>query len=149
MIIASTRDVVQWFANVVSTQATGVQIPVTSKTITESQLTTGNGNCLYNCVSIWLTENESLHVYLRMLTAIELYENAAFYGQHPKLLSVQTSLKVGEDTSFRQILSSNGTSSMNENISVPDLVKFTAAIKDKAIGTCKLSKYATLVHIMP
>ena len=110
--------------------------------------TTGNGNCLYNCVSIWLTGNESLHVYLRMLTAIELYENAAFYAQHPKVLSVQSSLKVGEDTLFRQILSSDGTSSMNENTSVPAFVKFTAATKDEAMGTCKLSEYATLVHIM-
>ena len=110
--------------------------------------TTGNGNCLYNCVSIWFTGNESLHVYLQMLTAIELYENAVFYTQHLKVLSVQSLLKVGEDTLFRQILSSNGTSSMNENASVPDFIKFTAAIKDEAIGTCKLSEYAALVHIM-
>ena len=87
-----------------------------------------------------------------MLTAIELYENAAFYAQHPKVLSVQSSLKVGEVTLFRKILSSNGTSSMNENASVPDFVKFTAAMAietiDEAIGTCKLSEYATLVHII-
>ena len=111
-------------------------------------MTTGNGNCLYNCISIWLTGNESLHVYLGVLTAIELYENAAFHVQHSKVLSVQSSQKVGEDTLFGHILSSNGTLSMNENTSVPDFVKFTAAVKDEAIGTCKLSEYATLVHIM-
>ena len=73
---------------------------------------------VFTTVSIWLTENESLHVDLRMLTAIELYENTAFYVQHPGVLSVQSSLKVGEDTLFKQILSSNGTTSMNENTSV-------------------------------
>ena len=37
--------------------------------------TTGNGSCLFNASSIALIGNESLSVYLRCLTSIEMFQN--------------------------------------------------------------------------
>lgn len=42
-------------------------------------LTIGNGNCLFNAVSIALTENEDLGTELRLRTAIELCTNSSDY----------------------------------------------------------------------
>jgi hypothetical protein len=45
---------------------------------------TGNGDCLYNSFSICLVGNENLSGVLRLLTAIEMYQNSEFYTRHPR-----------------------------------------------------------------
>ena len=45
---------------------------------------TGNGNCLFNSVSVLLVGNEDLVVTLSLLTAAELYLHQDFYANHPR-----------------------------------------------------------------
>ena len=45
----------------------------------------GNGNCLYNSVSLSLVGDESLSALLRMLTVSELFANTDFYAHHPQI----------------------------------------------------------------
>ena len=45
--------------------------------------TTGDGNCLYNAVSILLTGDESLSVHLRYHTCLKLVMNQDTYLLHP------------------------------------------------------------------
>jgi hypothetical protein len=44
----------------------------------------GDGNCLYNSISVILIGNQRLSASLRLLTAIELFLNPMFYADHPK-----------------------------------------------------------------
>lgn len=44
---------------------------------------TGDGNCLYNCMSLILCGSEKLNIILRILTFIELFVNGNYYGNHP------------------------------------------------------------------
>ena len=46
---------------------------------------TGNGDCLYNSASCLLAGHEYLFCYLRLLTALELVNNADYYIQHPRI----------------------------------------------------------------
>ena len=41
------------------------------------------GDCLYNCCSVATTGNESLIEMLRLLTSIELHQDAKYYSEHP------------------------------------------------------------------
>ncbi len=69
----------------------------------------GDGNCLYNAVSVSLVGNVSLAALLRMLTASELFTHSEFYAKHPQLkdfaknsgysLSAITSIFLSEDKS--------------------------------------------------
>ena len=45
---------------------------------------TGDGNCLFNAVSVILVGNQRLSLALRVLAAVELYLHADFYAHHPK-----------------------------------------------------------------
>lgn len=49
---------------------------------------TGDGNCLYNAVSISLSGDESLAGLLRLLTVAELFANSEFYAHHPQLAAI-------------------------------------------------------------
>ena len=46
---------------------------------------TGNGDCLYSLASCLLAGHENLFCYLRLLTALELVNNADYYIQHPRI----------------------------------------------------------------
>jgi len=46
--------------------------------------TTGDGDCLYNAVSLTLVGNESYSTLLQLLVALELVLHVNFYAQHPK-----------------------------------------------------------------
>ena len=46
---------------------------------------TGDGNCLFNSVSILLLGDESLNGVLRLLTVSELFAHSEFYANHPQL----------------------------------------------------------------
>lgn len=56
----------------------------TDEIIYKAVKTTGNGDCLYNAVSLALVGNESYAMLLRLLVALELALNVDFYAQHPK-----------------------------------------------------------------
>ena len=44
-----------------------------------------DGNCLFNSCSISMVGDQSLHGPLRILSCIELFQNARFYSYHPRL----------------------------------------------------------------
>ena len=48
-------------------------------------ITPGDGNCLYNSVSMSLVGDTTLASLLRMLTAAELFAHSVFYAKHPQL----------------------------------------------------------------
>jgi hypothetical protein len=45
---------------------------------------TGDGNCLFNSVSLLLTGEENVNGILRLLTAAEIFLNKEFYANHPR-----------------------------------------------------------------
>ena len=45
---------------------------------------TGDGNCLYYTISMSLVGTTEYSTILRILTVIELFENANYYGNHPR-----------------------------------------------------------------
>lgn len=48
-------------------------------------ITPGDGNCLFNSVSMSLVDDTTLASLLRMLTAAELFAHSEFYAKHPHL----------------------------------------------------------------
>ena len=50
----------------------------------EPKMVIGDGNCLYNAVSVLLVGNERLSLALRLLAAAELCLHAHIYAHHPK-----------------------------------------------------------------
>ena len=67
--------------------------------------TTGNGNCLFNSCSLALKGDESLSVYLRCLTSIELFEHSEHYANHPIIFDEGRFGKLNENTIFSNLLS--------------------------------------------
>jgi len=59
-------------------------LPSSVDKIFKAVKTTGNGDCLYNAVSLALLGDESYAILLRLLVALELAINVSFYAQHPK-----------------------------------------------------------------
>ena len=59
-------------------------LPSSADKIYKAVKTTGNGDCLYNAVSLALVGDESYAILLRLLVALELAINVSFYAQHPK-----------------------------------------------------------------
>ena len=51
-------------------------------------VSTANGNCLFNAVSIAISGGEALAATLRLLTVSELLGLCKFYAQHPQLVSM-------------------------------------------------------------
>ena len=47
-----------------------------------------NGNCMFSSASLSLVGDNSLIHELRVMVAVELHVNAAYYAQHPELKSV-------------------------------------------------------------
>ena len=65
--------------------------------------TSGDGNCLFNAVSLALFGTESFATELRLRTALELLLNCEFYGEHPvvKEKQVELSNRMGRKWSLR------------------------------------------------
>ena len=53
---------------------------------------TGDGNCLYNCMSLLLCGSEKLNIILRILTCTELFVNGNYYANHPSIRNTTKSL---------------------------------------------------------
>lgn len=69
--------------------------------------TTGNGDCLYNAVSLVMDGTESNTSLLRLLVALELLLNMDFYIQHPRLTSFSNTDSHHHDTLFSLCLTTN------------------------------------------
>jgi len=59
---------------------------------------TCDGNCLFNALSILVCGNEQYAGLFRLLTSIELYENAEFYADHPALLDASD--QIGKEVAY-------------------------------------------------
>ena len=69
----------------------------------------GDGNCLYNATSLSLVGTTEYSIVLRILMAIELFENAHFYGNHPRFREgMQSGCSFGEATVFTLALREPG-----------------------------------------
>ena len=69
--------------------------------------TTGNGDCLYNAVSLVMDGTESNTSLLRLLVALKLLLNVDFYIQHPRLTSFSNTDSHHHDTLFSLCLTTN------------------------------------------
>ena len=55
----------------------------------------GDGNCMYRAISLSLFGDQSHHVQLRLLTALEMLENSKYYNsQHPKFADLINDVRV-------------------------------------------------------
>ena len=72
-----------------------------------SAKTTGNGDCLYNAVSLVLNGTESYTSLLCLLVALELLLNKDYYIQHPRLTSFSNTNSHHPDTLFSLCLTTN------------------------------------------
>ena len=104
---------------------------------------TGNGNCLYNSVSLLLCGDESCSEGLRILVAGELYFNAEYYADHKIFRNTIRELsEVQESTLFTVGLSADGNQILAGGGSRID------AIKAEALAGCKNGVWGSLVHMM-
>jgi hypothetical protein len=96
-----------------------------------------NGNCLYNACSIAVTGNGSdISVILRCLTSIKLFENAAYYANHPIILSQHESgAFVYQTNAFAMCLSDNA---LKKGRGIP-------AVIEKARNNAKNYQFSTML----
>ena len=66
--------------------------------------TSGDGNCLFNALSIFLNKNEELAKLLRVLSAIELFSNPGFYANHPEVKMVSNLMEKDPEIIFPDIV---------------------------------------------
>ncbi|CAH3034148.1 unnamed protein product, partial [Porites lobata] len=78
-----------------------------------------------------------------ILTAIELFENTAYYGNHPRFReALQCGCPFGEVTVFTLALKENGIAEWEHS------GNRESAIQSEAIGGCQLGEWSSLMHIM-
>ena len=103
----------------------------------------GDGNCLYHAISLALVGTTEYSTCLRILTAIELFENTAYYGNHPRFReALQCGCPFGEVTVFTLALKENGIAEWEHS------GNRESAIQSEAIGGCQLGEWSSLMHIM-
>lgn len=103
----------------------------------------GDGNCLFHAVSLSLVGTTKYSIILRILTVIELFENAAYYASHPRFREAQQSgCPFGEVTIFTLALKEPGIAEWERSCSR------VSAVKSDAIGGCQLGQWSALIHIM-
>lgn len=104
---------------------------------------TGNGNCLYNSVSLLLCGDESRSDCLRLLVAGELYFNAEYYANH-KIFRNAAGEHSGtqESTLFTVALSADGDKTIADSGSKID------AIKAEALAGGENGVWGSLLHMM-
>lgn len=100
---------------------------------------TGDGNCLFNSASIWLTGNESIAPTLRMLTAAELFAHSDFCSTHPQLPRCAQEADFSAGTLVTIFLSNKKA----EEVFNGDKKKINSAIEMLALETAKPYEYAS------
>lgn len=68
----------------------------------------GDGNCLFNSMSILLNKNEDFAKLLRLLSAVELFTNPSFYANHPEVKKAANFLKKDLEFIFPDVVSRDG-----------------------------------------
>ena len=103
----------------------------------------GDGNCLFNSISLSLVGTMEYSTVLRILTAIELFENADYYEKHPRFReALQSGCSFGELTVFTLALKEPGIVEWERSHSR------VSAVQSEAIGGCQLGGWSSLMHIM-
>ena len=104
----------------------------------------GDGNCLFNAMSLALCGDDSLATNLRCLTAAELYLNAAAYSSHPLYVETLASIPNADpEAIFASMISSIAVDIFYEN----DRDK-VLAIKSEARDICANHKHCTLIGML-
>ena len=101
-----------------------------------------DGNCLFCAVSVALVGNESLARILRVLTAIELYENAIYYAQDTLFETVAVELSCSSRNMFVQSLSDVACQKFT------DLKCHVSAIKEEAYHISHNFNWSSFICIM-
>jgi hypothetical protein len=99
-----------------------------------------NGSCFFNSLSLILVGNENMSEQLRILIAIELFENAEWYCDPKRItdaMDIDEGTGLSENTLFLMTTSCDGIKPGCDRKSI---------IKNVAIKTCDLSEWASLVH---
>lgn len=105
---------------------------------------TANGDCLFNSASLLLCGTEALSKYLRLMTMTELFQNRAYYADHP-LLKAWKSRKdtvFSEVTIFTLLLTSSGIKNWE------DSKDRLTAIKGEARIVCNVGQWSGMFHVM-
>ena len=103
----------------------------------------GDGNCLYRTICISLVGSMEYSTILRMLTAIELFENAHYYANHPRFReAVQSGCPFGDATVFTLALKEPGMAEWERSNNR------VSTIQREAIGGCQIGEWSSLMHIM-
>ena len=106
-------------------------------------VSTANGKCLFNAVSIALSGGEALAATLRLLTVSELLGHCEFYAQHPQLVSMAQVSGYSVPALINILLSNEKAEKLyGESGSV------SRAIEVLAKETAKLCVYSSQFHIM-
>ncbi len=84
---------------------------------------TGDGNCLFNSCSISLIGDESLSIYLRCLTSIEMFKFSSYYANHPAIYGHSFNGKpVNENTIFSIAISQAAFQSYEKDDRLPSVI---------------------------
>ena len=102
---------------------------------------TGDGNCLFNCISIFLCGDESKSALLRMMTSLELQMHAAYYVTHPALENARMNIPHVTDVEDLMI----GGEGAKELEKSGDLL---AAVKVEAKENARYYRYAAMIALM-
>lgn len=103
----------------------------------------GNGNCLYNSISILKCGNQDASELLRMLTSIELYFNAAKYIDHNSLISASVKLRRKPEMLFPDMLAiANGQNEWYKNFNQ------LYAIRKEAVAISKTGQFSSFLSII-
>ena len=103
----------------------------------------GDGNCLYHAISVSLVGSMEYSTILRMLTAIELFENAHYYANHPRFReALQSGCPFGDATVFTLVLKESGMAEWERSNNR------VSAIQHEAIGGCQIGEWSSLMHIL-
>ena len=103
--------------------------------------TTGDGNCLFNCISIFLCGDENKSAFLRMMTSLELHIHAEYYVTHPALVQARASIPDVIDLEDFMV----GGDSAKELENTGD---FLAAVKWEAKESTRYYRYAAMIGVM-
>ena len=102
---------------------------------------TGDRNCLYYATATSIYREESQGLALRLLTIIELFENADYYAVYPHLVETKSILQ--KTTPLPKL----SAVMLLHNFSPKDDNK-ADCIRDEAIHMCKLREYSSFVCMM-
>ena len=103
----------------------------------------GNGDCLFNSISILLFGDENRSHLLRLLVAGELYFNRSFYADHDAFNdAVASDIDFFPDVLFTVALTRQGDKKFS------DTGNREETIKEEAFVACEVRAWSSLVHIM-